>query len=730
MKKLLTILFSLPLIASANTRYWSQTGSDANAGDIAHPWATVAKINSFLTTANPGDTIMLERGSTFYGTVNITRSGTPASPIVFAAYGTGAKPILTVFNIYSTWTSEGGGIYSAPATGLSNVNIVLLNGVVQKMGRYPNTGWLTFESHVSNTSITDNELPASPSWTGAEAVIRKNRYTIDRQPITNHSTHVLTLSHTTAYGPYANNGAYTPIDGYGYFIQNSLLTLDTLGEWFYGSNKLYMYFGGAGPSGAVIKVGAADKNISVSTQHDVTFSNIRIEGSNIDAAYLITARGFSFYDCSFSNHGGNAVYVGGGNHLVLIRDTIENCLNDAGFINYSGDSAVVKNCLIQNIGLIPGAGKSADNTYEGIRLFGDHHIMEGNTVLNVGYNSLAFNGSYDTVKNNFIQTFCKVKDDGGGIYTYAGFDSTSLFYGRYIFGNIVINQGKNGAGAFTGVNDPFGNYPKDPGIYVDDNSQNIRIDSNTAANCGWTGYYLHNAAAIQMHGNISYNNGQSQFFIEQSGPNDVRTRNLVVIGNQFISRDSSVPTMVYHSYVPVPNGSIGYAGVFDSNYYSRPVQETSTIEINMEGISDNFYTPSSLFGAYGLDQHSRISPVTFTSVGSNFNFLYNYSGATATNYLNQKIYKDVPGILYNANRADIKRFYSTVLLKTGSIGTLKPKIYYDQSDAVAPNSGNSDPWNYFNKYGIEDPANGVMVNDSTHAAPTRLILLVSAADYF
>ena len=46
-------------------------------------------------------------------------------------------------------------------------NMVTLNGVNTPIGRWPNTGFMTLESHVSNTSITDSELPSSPDWSGS-----------------------------------------------------------------------------------------------------------------------------------------------------------------------------------------------------------------------------------------------------------------------------------------------------------------------------------------------------------------------------------------------------------------------------------------------------------------------------------------------------------------------------------------------------------------------------------
>ena len=55
----------------------------------------------------------------------------------------------------------------------------------KQLGRYPNSnaadnGYLTFESHVGKTSITDNQLTSTINWAGAELVIRSRRWVLDR----------------------------------------------------------------------------------------------------------------------------------------------------------------------------------------------------------------------------------------------------------------------------------------------------------------------------------------------------------------------------------------------------------------------------------------------------------------------------------------------------------------------------------------------------------------------
>lgn len=57
-----------PAAASTGTTYYvsSTHGDDGNAGtDQGHPWKTLDKVNAIATDLKPGDSVLLERGSTF-----------------------------------------------------------------------------------------------------------------------------------------------------------------------------------------------------------------------------------------------------------------------------------------------------------------------------------------------------------------------------------------------------------------------------------------------------------------------------------------------------------------------------------------------------------------------------------------------------------------------------------------------------------------------------------------
>jgi hypothetical protein len=77
--------------AHAEVFYVSPAGDDTNDGRAAqHPWKTVAKVNAAKFA--PGDQVLFARGGEWRESLNASSSGAPDKPIVFAAYGKGAKP--------------------------------------------------------------------------------------------------------------------------------------------------------------------------------------------------------------------------------------------------------------------------------------------------------------------------------------------------------------------------------------------------------------------------------------------------------------------------------------------------------------------------------------------------------------------------------------------------------------------------------------------------------------
>jgi PKD repeat protein len=103
MKKIWLYLFLILFIGSASylaaTDYYvdSSSGNDGNSGlSSQSAWRTVGRVNSFMGSLQPGDSVLFRRGQSFkgQGELYISASGTNGNYITIGTYGTGNKPIL------------------------------------------------------------------------------------------------------------------------------------------------------------------------------------------------------------------------------------------------------------------------------------------------------------------------------------------------------------------------------------------------------------------------------------------------------------------------------------------------------------------------------------------------------------------------------------------------------------------------------------------------------------
>lgn len=110
---------TLPLTPTGASYYVDTHGSDANPGTSGAPFATLAAAASH---AQAGDAIYVRPGI-YYQTLSAPRGGTTDRPIHLIAAGPGV--ILDGSDPASLhrsdWTSEGGGIYSIPFTGVTRL---------------------------------------------------------------------------------------------------------------------------------------------------------------------------------------------------------------------------------------------------------------------------------------------------------------------------------------------------------------------------------------------------------------------------------------------------------------------------------------------------------------------------------------------------------------------------------------------------------------------------------
>jgi hypothetical protein len=79
-------------------------GSDAAAGSIIAPWATIAKVTG--STFSAGDSVSFNRGDVWREQLTVPSAGSAGNLITFGAYGSGVLPIVTGADLATAWTQD------------------------------------------------------------------------------------------------------------------------------------------------------------------------------------------------------------------------------------------------------------------------------------------------------------------------------------------------------------------------------------------------------------------------------------------------------------------------------------------------------------------------------------------------------------------------------------------------------------------------------------------------
>lgn len=578
----------------ATDYYFSSLSGNDNrtsgeAQNPSTPWKSIDKLNSFASNLKGSDRILFKSGETFYGTINTIKSGTVGTPIIYTSYSSGAKPIITSLVTVNNWVAAGNGVYQADlsAYNLSKVQIVLLNNKIQEIGRYPNSdapngGYLTIGSGGANYITTQETSPYSGS--GGEVVIRKNNWIIDRHQINSISGN---------YISYMSNASVYPAQaGYGYFLQNHSSLLDKSGEWAYDPTNKKLTINLTGHSLSSVEVAVATKDHLITNQMystNMTFSNLHFKGSNTNLINISKSENVKIDNCLLEFSGQNAINSNETRGITIQNSEIHNSLNNGIYISFGSPNATIRNNIITNTMKFQGMGKNSDLNGIGIYLCSDadNSIIEKNTLENVGFNGIHFGGDYTKVLNNFVNEFCLIKQDGGGIYTNSDGLRNRNNTGREVIGNIITNGHGNKMGSQEDVE-------MAEGIYLDDNSSGVKVADNTIAFVSGKGLYLHNANNIEIINNLFYKVKSQVHFLHDYMGDPIR--NIKISNNKFSSIDNSEYAYSVYSVL----NDVGSVGTINSNYFLDPFDNEFFI-----------YTKTESDGALGVDRNLEDWKATF-----------------------------------------------------------------------------------------------------------------------
>ncbi|HMR24766.1 MAG TPA: right-handed parallel beta-helix repeat-containing protein [Oligoflexia bacterium] len=575
--------------------YVSSDGNDSNPGTRSAPWKTLNKVNTMFSNLSAGDAVLFRRGDQFRGSLQINKSGNSSSPILVGAYGEGKRPVLTGFTQVTQWQNDGGGVYYADIQDLtSDVNTVAMNGSLKAVGRYPNDTWLTAEAVSGSSSITDNELTSSPNWTGAQALVRKNRWIFDRMQVTSHSGQTLSLS----------GGGYNATPGYGYFFQRDRKTLDVFGEWYVeetaamNSNRLYVYFGQSGPSHHKVEV-SVHRDVIYNLGHGyIVISDLQIEGGDRSGLYLANAPHVTLQNSRIQLIGDTAV-LGENNsinsdNLIIYKNTISSIANRGIKLGIQFPNALIDQNHIQDIAIFPGMSGNSDNQGGAFISHANNGTITNNTIERIGYTGVHFYGGGMLVENNVVRDFCLVKDDGAGIYSYQG---EAVRAQSMVRNNIVVNGFGNSEGTPNGEGDAFG-------IYMDDLTENVSIENNSVGMMGYAPLYIHNAQRVDVLNNTFFDGHRAGALMKHDNLHPSNPiREIEMTNNTFINVKSGQAALSIYTL----NEDVGQMGIFNNNHYVLSDQSGTAIAWGKsgDGTHRTGYNTSTWFQSYGYGEQSQ-----------------------------------------------------------------------------------------------------------------------------
>ncbi|HZH65169.1 MAG TPA: right-handed parallel beta-helix repeat-containing protein [Flavisolibacter sp.] len=503
----------------ATNYYFSEKGMDKGTGKSkSSPLKTIQQISTL--PLQPGDTVFFERGSTLRGAFSITRSGSKEKPIVFAAYGEGADPVIAGSVLISNWKRTESGIYSAPVR--TPVMEVFVNGARQTTARMPNTGFLAIDSGANKNAVYSTAfVSAKDDFTGATLRMRTIDWAYEIRRVKTFGSGWFNIEPHPLYKDdrgmmiRSDNSTKTIYDlkrGYGFYLDGLPRFIDTATEWANANKNLLLKPAeGVSLKEASVEGTVEAKGIAIAAG----VSHISIEGllfrqfyeAGISAATNVN--NVTINRCGFSNIHVFGISIDSSSTNCAVTNCSVKDVLGKGIAILEPENMLIENNEVRRIGLLPAQGFTGVNGATGISIsnieskvllkpkYSNHNVVRYNIVDSCGYNGIRVDGSYNLVEKNSISYSGLTLNDGSALYCFAtmpGITHHSVFRD-----NLVANSvGNTTATPANGIH--FN------GIYIDNNSHDMLVEGNTSTGHSSSGIVNNDGSYKNVYrGNVIFN---------------------------------------------------------------------------------------------------------------------------------------------------------------------------------------------------------------------------------
>ena len=631
--KLFSVVFFLLIsVAGYSTVYYvsSSSGNDTNPGtSVSSAWRSLDKVNSF--TPKPGDQILFKRGDSWAGTITVRASGTSGSPVVYGAYGSGDKPKIYGSENITGWTRHSGNIWKATVKA-GDVKQLFLNDDRMQLARYPDKGYFTVTSKISNTVFKSTDLNDNLDYAGATCFIKSKPWTLASVEVSKSTSQTITLTSAPDYGVSVK---------YGFWLVNKLEFLTQAGEWYFNSGTNTLYFwtaNGDSPDNYMVRASIFSQGIFISRKSYVTLQNIELAQSGTDGINVINSNNIQIKNCSVTNPDGIGIYEEFNNNFVIDNNFIDGA--NSGVRTMYSEGTTITNNLIRNTGQINNFNKTViDQDGTAIFVRGNNHVIHYNRLINSGFIGINSTGLDVSIKYNYLDGACQVLDDAAAIYVFSSssgsYPNNNYTVGTVIEGNIVMNV----HGVMEGK--PSDNtYPHGNGIYLDGSPKRVTVKNNTV-NFVSQGIYIQGGGQHVIEGN-TFMDGMLGYRFNAGNEDILFSGNIVYqtarLGHQY----GTLSTTAYQKLVYSNTGTFGKYK-FDNNIYvARYNKEKIFRYTKSDGRAAFANDFSDWKRQTGQDANSRFISTSLAS-GETEKLFYNPTKDTKTYNINNAKAQDIYG---------------------------------------------------------------------------------------